>query len=358
MEKGFLRNWPILMIAAVMGLSFYAMSLVLRTPEIKDNPENLSYEMIRPKAADVEYDLSARIVVKDIKDFKRTNSAPAGKAESQTVAKKGEAKKPDPKKKDEKNKKAQTNKKKPELTVQIQSDSAAKMKGFDSNNASNERQAPAYSLPIDAAVAGAGADVPGTETDDKVKLSAAQWRTLLFAQPTAKNGNDFVTAYKDGDVDVNSFYKIAEELLTDSAADRQKLALYVLKQDATLRTFTLLVSHYRENTPEALRTQIYEVLKTYGTVGNFPALSRALNSSDMRVVEIAVQILTQTVASQNSQQTQSGRGEIRGPGSMPIPPEQFKIFLPILQKLVSSQNSQIAQLAQALLDSIQTLKVA
>ena len=126
MEIGILRNWPVVLIVTVLGLSLYAMSLVFRSPAISSAPENLSYEMIRPEASDVEYDLSARVINRNIRSF--GNKGADSKAPAKTDAKADPKKaKNDPKKKDADKKKAQNQKKKPEMIVQIQENQDQKM---------------------------------------------------------------------------------------------------------------------------------------------------------------------------------------------------------------------------------------
>ncbi|MEZ0391275.1 MAG: hypothetical protein ACAH59_03605 [Pseudobdellovibrionaceae bacterium] len=382
MKQRILNNWPILMVATVMGFSFYAMSFALRTSEVPKVADDLSYEMPRPQTEGVEYDLSGRIVVRDIRSIeKKKKSRASGEMTGEAVKTKEDPKKAqaEAKKKEEEEKKktAEAKKKKEEAAKKAKAEQkkkadqiAAQQKAtaeaaekerlaqLKTTHSSDLHEAPAVQqapAPV-AALDTSPTSNPAAAANETPKLSVAQWRALLFGQATVKNANEFLVAYKRGEIDANSFYQISEELLQDAVADRQKMALYILKQDPSVRTFTLLVANYQEKTPEPLKTQVYEVIKSYGEATHFPVLSKVLFSTDSRVLQMATQLLTQTVAKQNQQpQNVSGR-DLRGPGSAPIPSNQFQALLPALRRLVTSENSQIAQQAQALIESIESLK--
>ncbi|MGZ5279462.1 MAG: hypothetical protein ACXWC9_05945, partial [Pseudobdellovibrionaceae bacterium] len=153
------------------------------------------------------------------------------------------------------------------------------------------------------------------------------------------------------------FYQISEELMIDAAADRQKLGFELLKATPSVKSFTVLLNHYQEKTPEPLRSQIYATLKTYGEASRLSILSKLLYSSDARVVQTAQVILAQALASMQPNQQNSGR-DARSPGSTPVAVAQFNSFVPALRRLITSNDAAVSQQAQTLLDSILALKPA
>jgi hypothetical protein len=286
-------------------------------------------------------------------------------AAGKTVAAKGPvvgAKQADPKKAVAK---TAQQKKKPEVTVTVVGASPSHLKSFDnSGNSGDDNQAPMTGFAPPPAEK--SNPVTTQQDDDKVKMSVAQWRSLLFGQPTAKNGNAFLAAFQSGDVDDASFHQISEELLADSAVDRQTLGFNLLKATPSVKSFTILLNHYQEKTPEPLRTQISDVLRTYGDVSHFAILSKLLYSTDAHVVQSAQSLLAAAIASRNPQANGNGGPssnnigrDVRSPrASANATVAQFNTFVPALRRLITSNDPTVAQQAQSLLDSILAMRAA
>lgn len=367
MEHRILKHWPVMLIISVMGLSFYALGLAMRASSAPTPATPISYEMPRPRSAEMAYDLSRRQVVRNIRSLPESPSPVAanGAGTVQTpqgdAAKKAEdAKKKKAqaaaaaKKKADAAKKAALEKRKARLQVILMEQEKSRMKGFEKSKTDTEPVAAAGQL-----AGGIPAEIVDSNEEDNLKLSVAQWRARLFGQPTAKNGIDFVSAFLKGEIDEKSFYQITEELLVDSVQHRQQLALSILQQVPSVKTFTLLTAHYQDKTPEVLKKGIYDVIKTYGEASRFSVLARLLESKDKRVAQLASQLLEKALTAQNQtgQGTTTGRDQ-RGPGSAPIPAAQFQTFVPVLQRLSSSGDGSLAQQAQSLLTQIQALQPA
>lgn len=342
-----LLNWGIAAALATVGLSFWWMNKSWNT-EVVVNPQDLSYEMPRPKAAYQGYDLSNRRFMQQLLARKEaTTKTQDGKAPATPPAKK------DPKlakdKKANAKKTAANTKKKPQLGVRI---IGAPKQGLSviQEMAKNTETGMQPLQPVEAQ----DSSPKNTAADDqKEKRTAAEWKSLLMNNPTPSLANEFFRAFRSREVAANDFYSISEELLGEARADRQKAGLYLLKIDVSVRSFTVLVDHYTDQTPQELKQQIFAILKSYGQVAKFGILSRLLSSSDTRVVEMASQVLTLTVASQGP----DGQDDNGSPGAV-IPPASFRAFLPILTRLSQSDNATIAQQAQTLLQSIQNLLTA
>lgn len=369
MNQGFIRNMSIGLVAGVLVASGYALKKILNTTASQSENQDLSYEMPRARSEAPFYSLAGRKAIRQLHSVPREAPRPMGNvvpatgkpADANATPKTAQAaKKPDAKKN---TKTAQ--KKKPQMTVSVINMPPARMKSFDvqanGNNTQNNQLGAFEAAPTTKNPA-----VSSANDDDKVKMSAAQWRSLLFGQPTAKNGNDFLKAYQSDEVEETAFYQISEELLIDGASDRQKLGYELLKATPSEKSFAVLMNHYQEKNLELLRTEITATLKTYGDVARFPILTKLLYSADVRVVQAAQSLLTQAIAAHNQHNNGNGNGnhgsnigrDTRAPGSSVLSPSQFKGFLPALRRLLTSNDPTVVQQAQVLLDSIQALRSA
>lgn len=366
MERGIFRHWPVMFVASAMALSFYAISIVMKSTSTPKSSEPQSYEMPRPKAAEMAYDLSRRQVIRSVRslpaDPAQVSAAVSGAAGG-TQMRQPIRHNMDPKAMAEAAKKraqaiaaakkAAFERRKAQMAIRIQEAEMRKLKGFntsDSFEAQNQKNQAAENEALITQDTNTK-----TEEEDTSKLSPAQWKSLLFGQPTAKNAAAFIAAFKKGQIDEKSFYQITEHLMVDSQDDRQKLALSIFRAVPSAKTFTVLASHYTEKTPEALRKSIYEILRTYGSASMFPVLARVLESKEPRALQLATQILGATLTAQN-QTGQSGDRDVRGPGASLIPPAQFQTFVPVLRRLSTSGDGAVAQQAQSLLQQIQALQ--
>lgn len=344
------------LIAGVLMASGYALKKIMQPSNIESlNPQDQSYEMPRARTETPGYSLAGHKVIRTMhaapgqaKPLAQvTGAAPVvAKIDPKAAAVKTPAKKADAKKT---TKTAQ--KKKPQVTVTMIENKRPSMSGLqDKAGAYDPNQQMAGFAPAETT------PNPVTQnTEDTTKMSVSQWRSLLMAQPTAKNGADFLAAFQTHDVDETSFYQISDELLSDNSTDRQNLGLNLLKSVPSVRSFTVMLKHYQEKTPQPLRSQIYSALKSYGDVSRFSILVKLLYSADENVVQTAQAILGSTLASLNTNNGQGSGRDTRSPGSTPITAKQFETFIPALRRLVASSDATVAQQAQSLLESILAL---
>jgi hypothetical protein len=370
MDQGVLKHWPLFVLAAGV-LSFGVLKLAMKPSAIWLNPEDQSYEMIRPRSVSQAYDLSGRRVVRNLHSLPTHNqmASPAVKAPglktppmtAEAKAKEAKAKADAAKKTAELARKkaraqAQAAKQRAKMAVRTVSAPGTPMSGLNSPDGRSNYAGGAGNFAPNAGVD----EVNGTKSNDDEKkdvLSPAQWRSLLHAQPTTKNALDFVAAFHAGDIDSNTFYQISSELLADTSTDRQKMGLFILKQDTSSKSFSVLVANYKDQTPEPMKSDIYSAIKAYSEASKFSVLNKVLLSSDGRSVQMATSLLKQVVDAQAHSTGTMGR-DGRSPGSAPIPVSQFESLVPTLRRLASSQDSTVAQQAQALIDSIQAMKAA
>jgi hypothetical protein len=361
MNQSSLKNATIVLVAGVFLASGYALKKIMQSTPVRQDAQELSYEMPRARTEAPGYSLAGRRVIRTLHTAGgRGQNVPPAQAVLPAATKPADpkkaaaaAKKPDPKK----TAKANSANRKPKMTVGVTEANKVRMSGFKvtANSSNPDPAMTGFANAEKTANPVAAAPIE----EEKTKLSIGQWRSLLFNQPTAKHGSEFLAAYQDREVDEAGFYQVTEELMIDNAPDRHKLGMDLLKATPSVKAFTVLLKHHNEKAPEALRTEITAVLKTYGEVSRFPILVKLLYSSELRVVQTAQALLTQTIASMQtngSQGAQDGR-DARAPAT-PVPASQLTSFVPALKRLLTSNDAVVAQQAQTLLDSIQSLRPA
>jgi hypothetical protein len=349
---------PYFAIGIVLFLSFVAMKQIMQPLKVEKEAESLSYEMPRAKS-EFAFQLAGRSIerkriggLSEKADEVQGTAQPAmtAKAVSQPDAKKKDAKqaKKDDKKKKNNSKTAQNQK--PQIKIDIQSGPdrySQKLSDLDKGesvaNAVFTGRAPVAFNPVVNDI-----------TEEEDKLTAQQWRALLFAQPTTTNRDRFLAAYRSQHIDEAAFYQIVTELFTDTASDRSKAGFELLKSTPSVKSFSILLSHYQESTSEPMKLAIAGVLKTYSDVSRFGILNQLLFAKEAAVVSAAQSLISQAISSYQNPQTISGR-DSRRPGSTLKNPAPLKNFLPGLKRLVGSNSQTISQQAQNLIDTIQSL---
>lgn len=184
------------------------------------------------------------------------------------------------------------------------------------------------------------------------KMSPGQWYSLLQAQPTAANALRF---YKQkNNLGAASYYAIVTKLLEDSQADRQKLAVYLLKSDVSLGSFQYLAKlpdQVLKN--NALNAQLQTILKTYGQEkARFGILAAALSSSDAAVVLESQALISEAVQNIGSTGSVSVSSTGNSASSASLTKNDFTVFKTGLARLIRSNNEQVALQARSLYQSL------
>lgn len=366
--QSFLDRAPFWVVGGVLMVSFLAMKKIMEPQVLNSAEVGESYEMPRVKS-----DFGIQIFSKNIirkyfgfNDGSRVASAepalaqnavnPAHPAKVAKVAK-SQAKKEDPKKKKDDKKTAKNSnniKIKATVSVNVQEGADRYSQKLSETDSDVKSEGPVAYIPAESV----SVVTPSPMIEEEDKLSAQQWRALIFSQPTSANQSKFLAAYRAKDIDESSFYQIVHELLIDTAADRQKAGLELYKATPSVKTYTALLAQYQQTTTESLRAQVGEVLKSYSDVSKFSVLNQLLYSSDARVVSSAETLLSQAIAKFQAQQSASNLGrDTRSPGSTTTVQSAavLKNFLPGLKRLMTSNNSTISQQAQSIVESINAL---
>lgn len=350
MENHVSKNWPIWGLVLVMGFSFYWVAKSWNSGKVIVSADE-SYEMIRPNSFEPRYDLSGRKIVRSL-EKQRVASNEGPEALRQPMSPKAPtapAKIADSKKAAQ----AKKNNKKSSLVTRV----------IPGN--SKPLTAEAFEKSISGKTSGYSNYYPQTQNKDNQntsaqdtnKVSSAQWRDLLLSSPTVENADKFLAAYKKGEVDAGSFYAISDELLSNADKNRQQAGLQILSKEYSAESFEIMAKHYSSaSTPTDLKSGLSTAIQSYGQSSRISILSKSLASSDEVVAEVATEVLSSVVALQGTTQTQGDRGGIRSPGSSSqIDKSTWQNLLPSLQRLAASTNTGLAERAQSLIDSIQSL---
>lgn len=349
MEEHVSKHWPVWALLLVMGFSFYWVAKSWNSGRVIVSAEE-SYEMIRPKNFEPQYDLSGRKIVRSL-ERQRIASLGGPEALRKPLAQKpptAPAKKTDPKKTAQK-----TAPKKATLTTRVIPADNKKMSA--SPDSSNSAQA--YYGNNSYAPQNQETAKTNTEKKDDDKISAAQWREILLTRPTVENADKLLAAYKSNQIDSASFYAIADELLSNADKNRQQAGLQLVSKEFAPESFSLMAKHYSDSgTPSDLKASLNSAIQNYGQSGRIAILAKVLTSGDEATIEVATDVIAAAVSVQGNSQTQGDRGGIRSPGSASqIDKTTWLGFLSPLENLTSSSNAGLAERAQSLLESIQAL---
>jgi hypothetical protein len=243
--------------------------------------QEVSYAMPRPKNDIVgEFGLNGREIdrryvnpfEKKKAEAKAAAAAEAAKA-NQTVKKapvaKAAAKKADAKKA-------------PEVKVDVVDRDPSKKHSGESYGGTESKLIGVTGGPL----AAEGAD----KKKEEEKLSPAQWRALMSAQPTRENMDKLVQALASNKVDANTFYSIIEEMLMSQKTDDQALALYGVQRTNNVRSFAVVALHISTLQGET-QTAANTFLRSYSAPSKHGILIQALQSDDITVAMEAAEVV-------------------------------------------------------------------
>lgn len=347
---------------SVLIFSFIAMKKLMHEPlPLNTTEEEVNYNMPRPDAFIPPYDMSGKKIRTRINGGQNqmTTTTPVLKVISDRKAPAKAVAKKDDKKKTKKTAQKNTEAKKvAQLSTRVVDSSlhASIKADLIKNN---------FAMYSDRNVNNnyynnSNTDLHKGTKVEKVKMTEAQWKELLYSQPTQTNAQLYLKAWQAGEVQAASYYQLSGSLLKDENGQRQQLGLYLLKQAVTAESFQILVQNYRESTPEALRAQIYSAMKSYSQPAYFAELNKVLIGKDKTSTQFALQILHlalnktgnsgNVISAQDNQSARSTRSTTTNQS-----PSLLKTFVPNLQKLASSDDVAVAQTADGLLQEIQSL---
>jgi hypothetical protein len=138
-----------------------------------------------------------------------------------------------------------------------------------------------YSPPADSNLDDGPDDVTGTgkkETED-LSLSPSAWRALLQVQPTDANAQKFLRALQKGKIDRKFYFQVTQELLKDSAQDRKKLGMQLVRANASADAFEFIVKR-KSVLPADVQAQLETEQNRYSSAGLLSTLVKVTATSN------------------------------------------------------------------------------
>jgi hypothetical protein len=204
---------------------------------------------------------------------------------------------------------------------------------------------------VGAQVQGASPQQPAEGEGKKPGKNLDEWRALLLSQPTRKNMEDFISAWRAGEINAQGFYQVVNELILTKKRETQNIALMALQAVPHVQTFATIARNFNNFTPEN-QTLANNILLSYAQPSRLGALSDALELNDLVVVTRAAEVVTIALDRAKSGQGQNPR-QARGQTTQ-VSLEPFAQFVPTFQQWRQSGDATLVNLANSFLSRWQT----
>lgn len=195
--------------------------------------------------------------------------------------------------------------------------------------------------------------------NNKNKKSFAQWRAEIFAKPTKETVASFIAAFRKGEVSATEYQAMAQDLIDQSDSNLKGLGLMALRSQPSLQSLSQMV-HIESQLSTDLQVYVQQGYLTYFQPQNIQYLNQALQTKDKTLVVKALGLLTANLQKIKSGDTDSfvdGRNR-RESTSLNLSINNFKTLIPALTTLTSSQEPDVAGVAQQIALLIQANSTA
>ena len=195
-------------------------------------------------------------------------------------------------------------------------------------------------------------DAPDADPKAVAKKSFAQWRTLLFDQPTSENLGAFITAYRKNEVTMTEYQAMAQDLLDQNDEKLKGFGLQALRSVPSFQSYSQLV-HIQSTLSATLQSYVETSLLAYLQPQNLGFLNQALASSDKVVLLKSLTVLSANLEKLNQGDASSfSDPRTRGASSTGVTMNTFRTLLPSLGTISSSQDQELAAIAHSLVTLI------
>lgn len=317
----------------------------------------INYKMARPDQAFSEYTLEGRELDQIYEGLPEEKKKAIAKKKADVAKAKAKAKVDAKKKADEKKKQAQVKLKQAKAAQaqalnQSRQEELKKLLENKAKSSSSDIRQNSYAVPIASAPAAAEQDDTGKT---KPKKTYAEWRSLIFSNPTNESIGQFVTAFRKGEVTATELQAMAQDLLDQNDNTLKGLGLAVLRSVPSLQSLSQLV-HEQPNLPAAYQSYVESALVSYFLPQNITYLRAALQTRDQMLISKVLNLLQTNLPmiSRNdlSMFNERGRGSV---SEINVTMESFVVLVPALTTLSSTNDETgLAGTAQQVLSLIQT----
>lgn len=336
----------------VVAVAFFGVfSLVNKATPLSKNIEGsrINYKMARPESPYSEYTLEGReldaqyegLPEEKVKELKKE----AAKAKVADAKKKEAAKKQaEVVKKQEAARKAQVarTQKQAGKPLPAFSKTTPLAKPVGSNYANNS----AGSYFQQAADANAA---PLADGSDKNKKKFADYRNMIFANPTPEIMGQIVAAYRKGEISAAEYQAIAQDLLEQSDAKYQGIGLLALRSVPSLASLSQLV-HAQPTLSTAYQSYIEQAYLAYFYPQNISYFSAALGTQDKTLQTKVLSLLSVNIKKliDGDQNVFVDARNQRATSTSTFTVSSFVSLVPSLQALGKSEDLEIAEMANTI----------
>lgn len=196
---------------------------------------------------------------------------------------------------------------------------------------------------------------PTEDSQKPVKKSFAEWRNILFSKPTSETLALFVNALRKNEVTATEFQAMAQDLIDQNDPQLKGLGLMALRSVPSLASLSQL-AHVNPASLGNLQAYVEQSFNAYLQNQNILFLNQALVTKDKVLLVKVLSLLNSNLAKFNQGDFSSlvdprnrREGEV---GTFSI--ANYRILLPALTQLSSSQDPELSSLAQQTTSYIQT----
>tara|TARA_B110001454_G_scaffold219111_1_gene250078 strand:- start:87087 stop:88142 length:1056 start_codon:yes stop_codon:yes gene_type:complete len=191
------------------------------------------------------------------------------------------------------------------------------------------------------------------DTEKNSKRSLSEFADLL-TDPKTERIAQLVMAIQNGEVNQSELYDFMGKMMNSDKPKVQSVGIYIAYYVPTYESFSLVTSNQDKMTGE-VKTYSDQFLNSFNQAAKLPVLAQALQSSDIKVVVKAGEVIILGLQNiKNGQTIDYGARSNRGTNE--IKSSSFlDYFLPIAESLKSSQNQTIASLGSALSQQLSSI---
>ncbi len=329
-----------------------------------DPRSQINYQMARPDENFSEYSLSGREVDQVYEAVKAKEKAKAltqspSKLKTEAEKKAELAKKMDAAKKAAAQTQAQARvshateqaKKSAISQPDLKKDAEIVVKSNQNNKTENSPQ-------TNQATKNANEQVPkqASAPQAKVKKTFAEWRLLIFAQPTRESMNSILEAFHKNEITQTELQSLSQDLLDQTDEKLKGLGLYALRATPSLGSLSQLV-HVESEVNASFKTYIDQAYLTYLQPQNVGFLNQALQTKDKALVLKSLNLLgvnLQKLAKGDYTSLVDPRNRRDADPNTGFTMNSYKSLIPVLTTLGTSQDQELAPLAQQIVSFIQS----
>lgn len=188
-----------------------------------------------------------------------------------------------------------------------------------------------------------------TENENrKDLLTPNQWHDLLKGQPTMANMQKLVDAVRANEIDPETFYSIAEEMLKSQDESKQKVALAGLEQVPTAGSFIVIAN--AQGLTGGMNDLADAILESYAAKPKHGALMGVLRSDDQVAALAAASVVMAGIKA--SKEGGPSTGTPRPGREQSAALNDWGLFVPIFQEWASSGEAALQGPASSILSQL------